>query len=74
MSNPEEPKRGHFSHCYYDNMCETVFLYFHNTTVLSLSGSTPDYEVEEVAIYLEPSKYEAMREYFINHPTINTLF
>lgn len=60
---------GKFSHCFYDDLSETIFLYFHNTTILTLSDDKPEFEVEEVAVYLSPDEYESMRKYFIDHPT-----
>lgn len=60
MSN----RRGKFSHMYYDDLSDTLFIYFKQATVQCMTAPFDDErEFEELAVWLEPSEYERMKEY-----------
>jgi len=64
--------KGKFSHCFYDDLTEILFMYFHNVTVLPLSGDDLEKEYEEIGIYLDPKEYAKMASYFLQNPTKDT--
>ena len=65
--------KAEFSHCMYDDITETLFMYFNNGTIQDLSGAVPEQEIEELCIWVDPTQYEKMRQYFIDHPTKETM-
>lgn len=70
------PQKGTFSGAFYDDITETLFLYFDKTTTLDMSGGKRGFdtnELEELCVFLNPENYEKMRQYFIDHPTKDNL-
>ena len=65
-------KTGDFTHAMYDDISETVFLYFEEITVLNLSTGS-EHQLKECCLYLKPEEYVIMREYFLNHNTVEEL-
>ena len=61
--------KGKFSHTFYDDITETLFIYFEGGTVQKLGTVEAPDRLEEFAVWLEPDQYEKMRQYFIDHPT-----
>lgn len=65
--------KGKFSHAFYDDLTETLFLYFTNTVIQNLAKGRDEPEIRELCIWVNPKDYKKMRQYFIDHPTIENL-
>ena len=64
---PQQQVTGEFSHCLYDDITFTLFVYFNNPVVQNLQKDT-DLPVEELVLWLKPDQYKKMRDYFIANP------
>jgi hypothetical protein len=65
--------RGTFSHMMYDDMTETVFLYFNNATVLNLApmpATKSETDYEECCLYLKPDQYKKLKDYLNAKPNL----
>jgi len=75
IANTTEPAKGKFSHAMYDDMTETVFLYFEKSIIQNLGcGIHPHtQELEEFCLYLDKDNYAGMVKYFRDHPTLRSI-
>jgi len=60
--------KGTFSHIFYDDLTDSIFLYFNEPLVINLTG-TRDTVYKEVAVQLSSDQYEKMKAHFQSHPT-----
>lgn len=54
--------KGKFSHMYYDDLTDILFMYFKKATVQSMSTNYEE-ELEEFAVWLDPFEFKCMKEY-----------
>lgn len=66
-------KAGSFSHIFYDDICEPerIFIYFENCGIQSLGpyDRLEAIDLDECCIHLSADQFEKMKQYFIDHPT-----
>lgn len=63
----EEIWKAEFSHLSYDDITNTVFMYFNKGTVQNLGGKNELYEMEEFTIWVSRESYDKLRKELMDH-------